>query len=148
MKRYLTLMLVCVMLLGTLSFGSAMAVSDPTFSVTDAQSEQGSEFSVDINISNNPGIIALGLQVEYDSSILELKEANSKDFTGTTFGPTSANPFTLTWDGSLDPNNTTNGAIAQLTFVVKDNATVGDTEIPITYYPENVFNQDFEKVYY
>lgn len=148
MKRYLTLMLVCVMLLGTLSFGSAMAVSDPTFSVTDAQSEQGSEFSVDINISNNPGIIALGLQVEYDSSILELKEANSKDFTGTTFGPTSANPFTLTWDGSLDPNNTTNGAIAQLTFVVKDNATVGDTEITITYNPENVFNQDFENVYF
>ena len=87
MKRFLTLLLACTMLLGTFTFSSVTAASDPTFSVTDAQGKLGDEISVDINISNNPGIIALRLNIQYDSSVLELTGATPKDYASTTFGP-------------------------------------------------------------
>lgn len=148
MKRFLTLLLACTMLLGTFTFSSVTAASDPTFSVTDAQGKLGDEISVDINISNNPGIIALRLNIQYDSSVLELTGATPKDYASTTFGPLTNNPFTLLWDESLSPDNTTNGTIAQLTFAIKDKAAVGDTDITITYDPEDVFNQNYENVHF
>ena len=148
MKRFLTLLLACTMLLGTFTFSSVTAASDPTFSVTDAQGKLGDEISVDINISNNPGIIALRLNIQYDSSVLELTGATPKDYASTTFGPLTNNPFTLLWDESLSPDNMTNGTIVQLTFAIKDKAAVGDTDITITYDPEDVFNQNYENVHF
>ncbi len=148
MKKLLSLLLTAIILFASISTGSIMAASTPSFSITDAEGQVGDEVSVRINISKNPGIIAFRLQVQYDSSVLELKEANPQDYAETSFGPLTNNPFILSWDDSIHDNTTTDGAIAELTFVIKDSAAVGETEISITYDEEDVFNQEWDNVYF
>ena len=147
MKRFLAVLLAGMLLFGTVTINSVTAAADPTFSATDAQGKLGDEISVDINISNNSGIIAFRLYVHYDPTVLELTGATPKDYASTTFGPMT-DPFTLVWDESLSPNDTTNGTIAQLTFTIKEDAKVGDTDIEITYNPDDVFDQNFDNVHF
>lgn len=147
-KKILSLLIAGTLLLGTSTAGSVIAVADPEFSVTSAQGQIGEDIAVNINISNNPGIISLRLNIQYDSSVLELKEATPKNYASTSFGPLGNNPFVLSWEDAIHDNTTTNGTIAQLVFTIKEDATVGNTSISITYDPEDVFNQDFHNVHF
>lgn len=147
-KRMLSILMVSILLLAGSATSPVIAASNPAFSITQAQGKQGDEISVAINISNNPGIIALRLSIQYDASALELTRATPKDYTSTTFGPLENNPFILSWEDAIHDNTTTNGTIAQLTFVIREDATVGNTSILITYDPEDVFDQDWENVHF
>ncbi len=109
----------------------------------------GSTITVNINVQNNPGLIGMKLLVSYDSDVLELQSAvaNTENaFASIAFGPTTSNPFVLTWDESLSPNTTDNGVMATLTFLVKEDAAFGDTSIAISYDQADVFNDAWEDV--
>ena len=122
--------------------------TDPAFVVetTGDAVRAGETFTVTLNTKNNPGIVSLMVKVGYDADVLELVSAAGQDFAGTSFGPLTANPIAVNWYDTLNPNNTTDGVVAVLTFKVKEDAAAGDTAITLSYNPNNVYDFDFENV--
>ncbi len=120
----------------------------PTFVVENKTAKAGDTFTVDVSIKNNSGIIGLRTYVGYDSDVLELVSATAgEDFSDTSFGPTNKNPFSILWDDSLaSSNNTTNGVVATLTFKVKEGVEACETEITLTYDPEDVYDFNWDNV--
>ena len=118
----------------------------PHFVVDNATAKVGDTFTVTVRTENNTGIVALRLNIAYDADLLELVSITGQDFAGTTFGPITNNPITVSWVDALNPNNQTNGVIATLTFRVKEDAPEGATAITVTYPPDDVYDYDFENV--
>lgn len=148
MKRFFAFILATMMIISIVPISLVIALGTPTFSVSEVEGSAGEEVTLDINVESNPGVVVIGLQIVYDSSVLELKGAAVKDFDDTSFGPTTGNPFHITWEDVLSPNNTNNGVIAELTFLIKADAPLGETAITVSYDEENVFNSSFKNVYF
>ena len=113
MKRVFALLLATMMILSIVPVSPVIALEAPTFSVSEGKGSAGEQVTLSVTIASNPGVIAVGLHIGYDSAILELKSAAIKDFADTSFGPTSGNPFNISWDDVLNPNNTANGTLAE-----------------------------------
>ena len=141
---YICLLAAVLLLLSIIP--SAFAAGTPTFSVSNAEGSPGDEVKLTVDVSNNPGVICIGLDITYDPAVLELKAANAASFGTLSFGPVSNIPFKLSWDESLKPNNTSNGSIVELTFAIKSNAALGDSVVAVSYDPDNVFNSDYDNV--
>ncbi len=84
-------------------------------SISDVTGEAGETVEVEVEISNNPGIIAISFDVEYDSRKLKLVKAEDKKILGTSTAvlgkDLSANPYRLCWDDLSDSNNEQNGVL-------------------------------------
>ncbi len=80
----------------------------PSITIADVTGEAGETVDVEIEISNNPGIIAISFDVKYDASKIKLVKAENKKLLGTStsvFGnDLSANPYRLCWDDLFDSN--------------------------------------------
>ena len=120
----------------------------PTITIDDIKAHLDEEITVNVDIADNPGIISMSLKIGYDNDVLELLSASAVDFADLSFGPTTANPFVVTWEDVLSGNNSTNGTFVQLKFKVKSTATVDSTQITIFYDEDNVFNDDFDNVFF
>ena len=121
-------------------------VEEPTFFVTSDKALLGKEVKVNVVVKNNPGIVSMKLGIDYDSDVFELVTAEGGAFTTVAFGPTTNHPFYVNWVDSINPNNTTDGIVATLTFKVKDEAAVGTSVITIDYDPDDVYDANFENV--
>lgn len=130
--------------------GSAPTVlgDAPTFTVEGASVKPGDTFTVAVRTENNPGIISYRLALDYDNTVLELIEATEQDFEGTTFGPIEKDPFVILWVDAVHPDNATNGVVANLTFRVRDDASLGDTKLSLSYDQADVFNAAWEDVFF
>ncbi len=145
------------------TLGFAEKVEEPVdagkITVSDADAEIGKEFTVAIDISENPGIIGATLSVNYDANVLELISAEAGVFTNASdevdevvlsnynFGPYGNNPFKITWIDALATENiTTNGTFVTLTFRVKDDAIAGATEVSVTFEDDDIFDVNLENV--
>ena len=168
MKKFLAMLLSVLMLVSCFAMTvSADIIYNDTeldwgaysgiFAVGTAAAKAGETIVIPVSIENNPGIISLKLAVAYDSSVLELVSAEAGDFVvdeqedvtvgSPSFGPIESNPFTINWvDALSDGNNLTNGVVANLTFKVKEDAAVGDTEISVSYNPNDVFDYNTDNV--
>lgn len=92
----------------------------------------GQEIKVTLSIADNPGIIALRQTIAYDTTALELTGVKNLGLLSgyTQPSPTLASPYTLRWADSLaTSNNAKNGAIAELTFRILDQAKAGSYTI-------------------
>ncbi len=130
MKKTIATLLMIIMIL-SMCMMSVMASETPAYTLSGPTTvTSGDEFSVSVNISENPGIISLRLTVSYDMEVLELKEvSDSRLLNGYTQpSPTISSPYTLRWSDALaTENNTSNGTIVILTFLAKkpiDNTTI------------------------
>ena len=148
MKRFFAFILATMMIISIVPISPVIALGAATFSVSETKGSAGEEVTLSINVESNPGVVVIGLQIGYDSSVLELKSAAVKDFADTSFGPTTGNPFHVTWEDVLNPNNTNDGVIAELTFLIKADAPLGDTAVTVSYDEENIFNSNFNNVYF
>jgi hypothetical protein len=108
-------------------------------------SENG-DVEVLIDIAGNPGIMALILEVSYDSEILTLKENGFTD-TGLLVGNVETtitrNPFRLGWQHSdaTAANNYKNGNIAKLAFEMKD-GFIGTTNVEVKVIEAQTIGKD------
>ena len=99
-----------------------------------------------IDIAGNPGIMALILEVSYDSEVLTLKENGFTD-TGLLVGNVETtitkNPFRLGWQHSdaTAANNYKNGNIAKLAFEMKD-GFIGTTNVEVKVIEAQTINKD------
>ena len=123
MKRLLALGMIIVLGLLAVFDMQAQAAGQPTISVESATGKVGKQVTVQVMMENNPGVTGVYLEIDYDSSKLRLVDAQDTGLLiGKYFSESySTIPYALTWEDSLNPNNTKNGAIAKLTFeILKD----------------------------
>lgn len=103
-------------------------------------------FTVALRLENNPGIVSMMIDINYDTDVLELIKIEGADFAGTAFGPLNKTPIAVNWFDTLNPNNETDGTIALLTFKIKENVDECLSTISVSYDQENVYDFDFENV--
>ena len=97
--------------------------SNAAVSVGSASGKAGDTVTVNVDLTQNPGVIAMQLNVGYDEKQLELVNvSNSGVLNGynspSTYGGGS---YTLNWeDGLSETNNNGTGTVATLTFKLKE----------------------------
>lgn len=108
----------------------------------------GNTITVDLAIENNTGILAAALNINYDSALTLIDAEGGESLSSLTLTKPGSftNPCTFAWDGINDAD-ATNGTILTLTFVISEEAVVGETyEISVSYVEGNVIDGSFENV--
>ena len=92
----------------------------PVFTVSNVIGQPGERVTVDVTLQGNPGIVAAGLEVAYDTAKLRLVGAENTDLLpGALFGDDLAQmPYRLTWEEGTKPDVEADGVVARLTFEV------------------------------
>ena len=108
---------------------------------------------VNINLSNNPGIVSATIHVDFDSGVLSLTKVTDGGLLGVqSHKPEYTSPYTLAWvNDTATKNYTSNGTIATLTFVVNKNAVRGNAyPVKITYDYDNydIYDKDLNSIYF
>ncbi|MEE0958084.1 MAG: RICIN domain-containing protein [Ruminococcus sp.] len=110
----------------------------------------GSKVSVDISLKNNPGIVGMTLDVEFNQSVLKLVNVSDKGVLGAnSHKPELRSPYTLSWSNDTSTTNyIVNGSIVTLTFEVAQNAAEETYPIVVKYNYDNmdIYNKDLDKV--
>ena len=147
-KKVLCALLTFCVLFAVMPRNTALAADEAQIVVGSASAKPGEDVTVSVSFKNNPGIIAFSISIGYDSEKLELKEANTAEgaFSSASFGPLTANPFSILWDESTSPDVSGDATAATLTFGVKDAATAGDSAISVTYEAGNIYNYSMQNV--
>ena len=146
--RSIIIIVLALTLLSSLPLFTVIAKDAPTAVVSNVTAIEGGTVTVDISLKNNPGIVSAKFLVEYDASVLELTAYQGVDFADTHFGNPATRPFVVNWIDSVNPNNDTDGVIARLTFNVKSGAKLGKSAITLSYNPNDIYNFDFDNVYF
>lgn len=143
MKKLISVCLALVLLAVCIPL-QASAEGTPTFAVGAVQARVGETVEVPILIENNPGIIALSVSISFDRNVLTLQDAASASLFSEgafTFGGTyDTDTFKIIWENGTGSNATENGAFATLTFLVSEDAPLGDTVVSISYTASSVFD--------
>lgn len=129
LTRFITFILAITLAFSSLVF-CVSAADNAVVSVASASGKTGETVTVSVDLSQNPGIIAMELNVSFDSSKLELVSASDAGkLNGYGSSPSyEGGAYTLYWeDGTATANNSATGTIATMTFKLKegcDKATV------------------------
>ena len=134
MKKIVISLMLAVLVLSTCLF-SVSAAGTGSLSATSASGYRGDTVTVNVNLSNNPGLITMKFQVSYSSNLTLLSVSNSNLLGGWTIpAPTIQSPYTVRWSDSLATvNNTANGKLVTLTFKINDDAKIGTETVSITF---------------
>ncbi len=123
----------------------------PMIKVAEVKTVADKTVSVKVDITDNPGIIAMTLLVNYDSDVMTLESITDGEILGTQVHSNNlaANPYTIAWNnGTAQSDFTANGTIVTLNFKVKAGVEVGIYPISLTYSSANfdIINKDFNTV--
>ena len=119
---------------------SGSQTTQGTISVSSAQANAGDNVTLDVSISNNPGINTFSLGFNYDTSRLNLVNVEAAVGLGGQFSYSKK----AVWLNSTD--TTYNGKILTLTFKVLDNAAAGDASVAVTYNTGDISNYNEDDV--
>ena len=141
-KRVLALLLTLTMCLTVLPVGAFATGETPALVVaaSNVSGEPGQTVEVPIEITENPGVVAFGIQIAYDSTKLTLKEkpvvtellnVGNTNVNSTSSKELTDMPYTMVFDNSTAPANiTATGTLITVSFIIKDGVSVGE-ELPI-----------------
>ena len=113
----------------------ASAAGSGSLSMSGAEGKQGDTVTIPVNLISNPGLITMKFTISWGAGLELTSVSNTGMLAGwTTPSPTISSPYTLRWADSLATVNiTATGKIATLTFKIKDNATVGNQTVTLTF---------------
>ena len=147
----LALILIVLFLLPLIQIGtipaSAAGVNTTTLPMVRVENKtvhRGQTFELRIYLDQNPGLISLMLELEYDKTVMELvgishgTALNTHTFTTTNTDTEDGfliTPFRMLWDGRTQDSST--GVLATLTFESKVDAEVGDYLVSLSYDKQN-----------
>lgn len=137
-KRVLSLILAAVFVFSSLPV--AFAANDPTITVASKTAAPGDSITLDVVISNNPGINTFSLGFTYDTTRLLLNGVTKSDALGGQFTYSKK----AVWLNSED--STYNGTILTLSFQVLDSAESGDAPVAVTYSAGDIANYNEDDV--
>ena len=146
MKKCLAILLTAI-----LCFSSIPAFcegGDFILRVETKEALQGERVEVNFILENNPGVLAMILVMDYDSSRLKLVEAKDG---GILEGPVFGNdyskvPFKFVWASAAHDDFDEDGVLATAVFEVYDDAPIGNANITIAHHAKNIINFDLEQV--
>ena len=101
--------------------------TEAVLSLGNARVCAGQEFTVDLSMEKNPGLMFLSFTLDYDAASLEFLGAEEVLFTGWTV---NKEKNFLTWDADGDRRD--NGTLLRLRFLAKEEAGTGETAIALT----------------
>jgi len=148
MKKFIiSVLLILSMCMGSVS----LAEGGLTLVVDQGEGTPGEQIEINFTIENNPEILGVEFDVEYDATRLGIVEAEDKNLLGSpTFSPYENNPFTMIWSSGASDNFTEDGVIATITFQVLENAPNGEAYINVIYEEGDVFaamGEDFQDIH-
>ena len=124
-----------VLIVSIIITGSAGAQDVSTMSISEAEALLGTEITLDVSFTGNPGVSGIEFWVNYDKDILTYTGLTDGNITGwqddknsTGFAPGKIH---LMWWNS-NTINFSNGIILKLNFSVSENASGGKTEITVS----------------
>ena len=121
MKKLLKFVLAIAMSATMMSM-TVFAAGSGSMAVESKTAQAGQTVSVDVSITGNPGVAALVIVPEYDSSVLTLDSITGSGLQWTTGKAAS-------WSDAA--NTTYTGKILTLNFTVNENATHGTTSVSV-----------------
>lgn len=131
MKKSLLSLLLAITMLFMLVIPAFAATG--SLSTSAKLNAEGTGFTVDVIVKDNPGIIALTGKVSYDSKVFKLKDVKNGEIFENIFMSSqtmSVNPYQNIWMDATAPEDIkTNGLLVTYTFEVLKNAPVGESEI-------------------
>ena len=77
-KRILSCLLVCAMMLTSFSVVFSFAADKGILSLSSAEAEKGGTATLEINLENNPGVMAMQIYVKYDKNALTLPSTSKR----------------------------------------------------------------------
>ena len=154
------MLVICMFMAQVVSAHAAEEYTNPTLIVSDAAAEAGTQVHVTIEMVNNPGIINMALNVDYDDTVLSLVSTDldgdycpdgvvDGGILGSYLHSNNANldDYYLYWaNDTARKNYTTDGLLVTLVFDVAANAAAGEYPIEIFYGDFEIFNFDFKPV--
>ena len=115
------------------SLSSVVSAASGNLTAAGTLSKDGTSFTVDLSINNNPGFIAVTASVSYDDTVLKLTAADNGEIFESIFMPSeylTVNPYKIIWmNATASKDIKTNAVLAKYTFEVLDSAALGETEI-------------------
>ena len=153
MKKIISVFIINLLLCSVFAFSSGHVTAAGTGKLTlqSVTGNAGETVAVKILLSDNPGLVALHIDIGYDASKLRLLSASDGGLIGTgmaMFGnDLNINPYTLTWVDALHPtNHTGNGIAATLTFKILETAPCGMTPVTIAIVQNSTFDCNLKNV--
>ena len=130
---------------------NVFAAEMPSIVASSADAAAGDTVDITVSLKDNPGIISLLLNVDYDDTAMTLVEVKDAGVFGSAIHSDmlSLKPYVLFWsNGAAESDYTINGIIATLTFEVSKDAKPGNYPIDISYDKDDdgIFNFNFESV--
>ena len=116
----------------------------PTVVISEATVQAGKKAELELSIWNNPGIVGMTLELEYDESVLTLvdvKRGDALEELNFTKPKELKSGCHFPWDAeTVSAEQATNGVALILTFEVSDTAAVGDYIVSVRSYGDAVDN--------
>ena len=146
MKKYLraalSILLASIMLLAVVPYGAAAADDKLTFSVETKAAHTGEAVDIDVVMTGNPGIAAIGLDVSYDSEILTVENISFESAPGgvTESSPLTNNPIKIIW---ISASGDFQGDVVLATIRFRVSETVSEDQMSIvslSYDPDDIYN--------
>ncbi len=123
--------------------------TDPQLALSSTSTIAGETIVITLSIKNNPGVMNALITLNYDSSALTLtkvEEGSAMSNSNFTMPNVLTTPCNFVWDG-LDTNNTEDGIMLNLTFVVSEQAELNNFyDISVSYIAGDIINSDLQPV--
>ena len=131
MKRWLSVLLAVLMFVSVLPMGVAAdgSVTAPRFYAVADKTElsPGDTFDLTVMLENNSGLVSWMVEVDFDASALEIIGwRQGEAFAGVGDFVFSSYPISAIWYDFLNPNNTDEGSLFTITFLVTEYASAGE----------------------
>ncbi|MBR3448222.1 MAG: hypothetical protein IKH27_10495, partial [Oscillospiraceae bacterium] len=148
MKKLLSCLTAGLLAVQGLSMG-AFAGERGRITVGSCAAAPGDTVSLPVEITENPGITALSLDLTYDASMLELLGTADGGILGQSEylsgNDLTAVPYTMSWDDVGETDNTGTGTAVLLSFKVRDGAS-GSTDVSVAVNQKSTFNTNMTEV--
>lgn len=130
MKKTLSALFLAVTMLLLLALPASAATG--SLSTSAKLSDDGTSFTVDLMVKDNPGIIALTGKLTYDSKAFKLTSVENGEIFESIFMSSqdySVNPYQTIWmEATAGEDIKTNGVLVRYTFEILKNAPAGESE--------------------
>ncbi|MEE1124400.1 MAG: InlB B-repeat-containing protein [Acutalibacteraceae bacterium] len=152
-KRVLSLLLVIVFAFSsfpfaTITVSASASYTEPTIVVESKYIAPNSQVEVKVDVENNPGVAGATLGFSYDPKLTLVSAKNGDAFAKLSYTAPGkfTNPCEFFWDSATGQADD-DGTILYLTFKVSDEAVGNDNlNINVSYYPGDIYNEDFESL--